>query len=369
MSSVSERITISPATHRARQRAVQDVIQREGWSGLVVLDSTDITWLTGLRSSNAAVLLTPERVIVATDFRYVAEAEARGLEVSRIEQSMWSDLGKLAGEVARGGLLAYPPAGLSHRSFLQFTDALDDNVSLRAVDNVIADQRVVKDADEIAAVARASKLLEGAYELVASCGLAGRREGDVAWMIERHLREAGASALSFDSIVAGGPNGAFPHHSPGDDLIPQDTLVTVDIGCVIDGYCSDCTRTFAVGEPGQELRDAYATTLRAQLASLDAVKAGASGRSIDAVARDIITEAGHGDHFGHGLGHGVGMDVHEAPRLSRASEDTLAAGMLVTVEPGIYLPGLGGVRIEDLVVVTDTGCDILTHFTKDLVQA
>jgi Xaa-Pro aminopeptidase len=369
MSPVSERTSARPSAHGARQRAVQEVIEREGWRGLVVLDATDVTWLTGLRSSNAAVLVTADRVIVATDFRYVAEATAHGLEVSRIEQSMWSDLGKLASDVASGGLLAYPPTALSHRAFLQFTDALGDNVNLRAVDSVISDLRVVKDADEIAAVARASKLLEGAYELVASCGLEERTEGDVAWMIERHLREAGASALSFDSIVAGGVNGAYPHHSPGDDVIPGNTLVTVDIGCVVDDYCSDCTRTFAVGDPGDELREAYDTTLRAQLAALAAVRAGAHGRDVDAVARDIINSAGHGDHFGHGLGHGVGMDVHEAPRLSRTSDDVLNVGMLVTVEPGIYLPGHGGVRIEDLVVVTDEGCDILTHFPKELTQA
>lgn len=369
MTSTSQNAALSTSAHRRRIRAVQDEVRREGWGGLVVLDATDITWLTGLRSSNAAVIVTEERIVVATDFRYVAEAQSRGLEVARIEQSMWSDLGRIAGEVSTGGPLAYPPAGLSHRAFLQFTEALSEQVTLRAVDGVVARQRVVKDAEEIAAIRRSAALLEGAYELVASVRLAGRTEGEVAWMVERHLREQGASGLSFESIVAGGGNGAFPHHSPGTDVIPEDTLVTVDIGCVVDDYCSDCTRTFAVGEPGAELRHAYDTTLRAQLASLEAVRPGANGRALDAIARDIITEAGHGDHFGHGLGHGVGMDIHEAPRLARTSEDVLAPGMVVTVEPGIYLPGIGGVRIEDLCVVTEDGHEVLTHFTKELVQA
>jgi Xaa-Pro aminopeptidase len=359
----------SQTLQRRRVERAREQLAANGWNGLVVLDPADVRWLTGLQSSNAAVVVTPDALVVATDFRYVAEAEGLGLTVARIEQSMWADLGRVAGELAAGGSLAYPPAGLSHRAFLQFTDALPDTVSLRAADGVVAGLRVVKDAAEVEKVRRAAALLEGAYELVASLGLAGRTEGEVAWAIERHLREAGASALSFDSIVAGGTNGAFPHHTPGTDVIPSDTLVTVDIGCVVDGYCSDCTRTFAVGDPSPELREAYAITLRAQEESLAAVKPGAHGRDVDAIARDIIAEAGHAEHFGHGLGHGVGMEIHEAPRLSRTSEDVLEAGMVVTVEPGIYLPGVGGVRIEDLVVVTADGNEVLTSYTKDLVQA
>ncbi len=354
---------------QARIDQVREQITSNGWSGLVVLDAADVRWLTGLESSNAAVVVTSTATVVATDFRYVAEAESLGLQVAKIEQSMWTDLGRVAGELASGGSLAYPPAGLSHRAFLQFTDALPDTVQLRAADGVVSKLREIKDSSEVEKVARAAALLEGAYELVASMGLAGRTEGEVAWAIEKHLREAGASALSFESIVAGGTNGAHPHHHPKGDMIPDGTLVTVDIGCVVDGYCSDCTRTFAVGDPGDELRAIYDLALRAQEASLAAVKPGASGRDVDAVARDIIADAGHGDHFGHGLGHGVGMEIHEGPRLSRTSDDVLAAGMVVTVEPGVYLPGVGGVRIEDLVVVTETGHDVLTGYTKQLVQA
>jgi Xaa-Pro aminopeptidase len=368
MKSTSSAATAALDT-RHRIHGVREQIARNGWSGLLVLDAADVRWLTGLDSTNAAVVVTPTATVVATDFRYVAEAEALGLQVAKIEQSMWHDLGRVAGELAAGGALAYPPAALSHRAFLQFTEALPDTVSLRAADGVVARLRVIKDAAEISRIRRAASLLEEAFELVASIGLQGRTEGEVAWAIERHLREAGASALSFDSIVAGGTNGAYPHHTPKDDPIPADTLVTVDIGCVVDGYCSDCTRTFAVGDPGPQLREAYDVTLRAQEAALAAVRPGAHGRDVDAVARDIIVEAGHGERFGHGLGHGVGMEIHEAPRLSRASDDVLEAGMVVTVEPGIYLPGVGGVRIEDLVVVTLDGCEVLTPYTKQLVTA
>jgi Xaa-Pro aminopeptidase len=180
------------------------------------------------------------------------------------------------------------------------------------------------------------------------------------------MRELGAKAPSFPSIVASGERGALPHAVPTEAAIEPDTLVTLDIGAVLDGYCSDCTRTWATGELPDDLAEAYATTLEAQITALDAVRPGPEGREIDAVARDIIGTAGHADHFGHGLGHGVGLEVHEAPRLARSGETPLAAGNVVTVEPGIYLPGRGGVRIEDLVVVTESGRDVLSGTPKDL---
>lgn len=350
-----------------RVERVREMLAREGWDGLLVLDHADITWLTGLDSSNAAVVVTPDRCVVATDFRYVEAARVLGLEVARIEQAMWTDLGRIVGEVIGSGALAYAPASLTHRAFLQFTDALAEGVVLRAVDGVVQRLRVVKDQREVDAVRSAGALLDEAYDWVVRNGLAGRTEHAVAWEIEKVLRDAGATSMSFDAIVASGTNGAFPHHTPGPDVIPQDTLVTIDIGCIVDGYCSDCTRTFATGDPSSELRAAYDVVLRAQVASLAAVRPGARGSDVDAIARDLIAAEGHADHFGHGLGHGVGMEIHEAPRLSRTSEDVLEPGMVVTVEPGVYLPGVGGVRIEDLVVVTDDGHEVLTGFTKELL--
>jgi len=182
------------------------------------------------------------------------------------------------------------------------------------------------------------------------------------------MRRRGASGPSFPSIIAGGAHGALPHAEPRDVVIDRDTLVVVDMGCILDGYCSDCTRTFATGDGlSDEMRSVYDLVLKAQLASLDAVRAGASGKAVDSVARDLIREAGHGDGFGHGLGHGVGLEIHEDPRLSQSADDKpLKTGQIVTVEPGVYVPGGFGVRIEDLVVVTDDRPEILTGVSKDL---
>jgi Xaa-Pro aminopeptidase len=183
------------------------------------------------------------------------------------------------------------------------------------------------------------------------------------------MRLRGADEPSFPSIVASGERGAFPHAIRTDETIPRDTLVTLDLGAKLDGYCSDCTRTWATGELPDDLAAAYELVRRAQEAALAEVRPGPTGRELDAIARAIIEDGGHGEHFGHGLGHGVGLDVHEAPRLARTGGDPLVAGNVVTVEPGVYLPGRGGVRIEDLVVVTQTGSDVLTSSTKDLIVA
>ena len=226
--------------------------------------------------------------------------------------------------------------------------------------------RAVKDADEVAAIRAACQLADAALEQVLADGLVGRTEREVALALETAMRELGAQRPSFDTIIAAGPHGALPHAQPRDVVIEPGQLVVIDWGAELDGYCSDCTRTVATGAISQHAQEIYALVRSAQLAGLEGVAAGRHGREVDGVARGVIEDAGHGEHYGHGLGHGVGIEVHEAPRLSQRSDDTLKAGNVVSVEPGIYLPGDLGVRIEDLVVVTEGGCDILTGLPKDL---
>jgi Xaa-Pro aminopeptidase len=214
----------------------------------------------------------------------------------------------------------------------------------------------------------ATKLADSVYAYLCERGLRGRTEREVALDLENEMRERGAEDPSFPTIVAADANGALPHATPRDVEIPANTLVVVDMGARLDGYCSDCTRTFATGELDGEAKEVYELVLRAQETALTAVRAGADCKGVDQVARDVIEQAGHGEHFGHGLGHGVGLEVHEEPRLAKSAEGELKAGNAVTVEPGVYLPGRFGVRIEDLVAVTEDGCDILTTgMSKSLV--
>jgi len=204
-----------------------------------------------------------------------------------------------------------------------------------------------------------------AFELLGREQVSGRTEAALAWWMERTIRELGAEAVSFPPIVASGPNAALPHHHPGQRVVEPGDVLLVDAGAVVDGYCSDCTRTFAVGEVAPPLQRAYDVCLEAQLRSLEAVAPGASGQAVDAIARGIIREYGY--DVMHGLGHGVGLAIHEEPRLAETSGDELAVANVVTVEPGVYLAGIGGIRIEDMVVVGETGPEVLTPVTKELV--
>jgi Xaa-Pro aminopeptidase len=202
--------------------------------------------------------------------------------------------------------------------------------------------------------------------LVSEVRFVGRPERDVAWDIQRLYHEEGGDEPAFESIVGSGPRGALPHSSPGDRVIEAGELVVVDTGCRLDGYVSDYTRTFATGDLDEEQREAYGVVLAAQQAALDAIRTGVTGVEADAAARDVIEASSFAGAFGHGLGHGLGLEVHEAPRLSTESPDTLAAGNVVTVEPGVYLPGRFGIRIEDDVVVTEDGVENPVRFTKEL---
>ena len=333
-----------------------------GAATFLVTDPVNVRYLTGFQSSNAAVAVGRERVVLVTDGRYVEAARAvSGVEAVLAARDLFAFLGQQIGD------LAEPPVAFEsdNVTVAAYASLVESGIELVPAPRVVKELRAVKEEAELEALRRSARVLHDAFVRLAQEPLSGRTEAEVAWWMERAIRDEGAEALSFDVIVASGPNAALPHHQPGPRVIGQGETVIVDAGAKVDGYCSDCTRTFATGPLPDDLRGAYATCRAAQESSLAAVRAGAGGRDLDGIARGQIQAAGY--EVLHGLGHGVGLEIHELPVLSLSSEDTLAAGNAVTVEPGIYLPGRGGVRIEDLVLVTEAGAEVLTPFTKDLV--
>lgn len=329
---------------------------------MLVTEMTNVRYLTGFGGSNGACICGPATRLLLTDFRYAerAAAEAEGWEVVTVRDD-W--LGGIAGHLT--GRFGFEDDHLSVRALERLRGKLPQGAEPVAAGGAVERLRRVKDAAELESIAAAAALADEVWRWSVERGLGGRSERDVARAAEARIRELGADP-SFAAIVAAGPNGALPHAEPGERPIAAGDLVVFDMGARLDGYCSDGTRTFAVGEPGERAREVYEVVRAAQAAALDAVAAGIGGEALDRVARGAIEAAGHGEGFGHGLGHGVGLEVHEAPRLSPRSEDVLEAGEVVTIEPGVYLPGELGVRIEDLVAVEEGGCRNLSSLPKEL---
>jgi Xaa-Pro aminopeptidase len=334
---------------------------------LLVTDPVDLRYLTGFTGSNGLAVVGPEVRRFVTDFRYVEQAAEQVPDFDR-EQAPQEFLTALADGWPEGPQrLGFDDDHTTVSRHCRLREVLPDQIELSPATGIVAAERLVKEPGEVERIRAAAALVDEVYGWVREHGLVGRTERDVAVALEHRMRELGAEGPSFPSIVASAERGALPHAAPADVPIAAGTLVTLDLGAKLDGYCSDCTRTWATGELPDDLAAAYELVLRAQRAALAAVRPGVQGRDVDAVARDIIAAAGHGEHFGHGLGHGVGLDVHEPPRLARSAESELASGNVVTVEPGVYLPRRGGVRIEDLVVVTESGHEVLSGTPKDLI--
>jgi Xaa-Pro aminopeptidase len=343
----------------------------------LLIDSlVNVRYLTGFTGSSAAALVVGDaagerlgRHRFLSDFRYATQSAEQVPDVFEREIVTGDLLATLAGTLAdAGGRLGFDDASLTVKQHDKLAERLGENWELVPYTGAVERLREVKDAGEIARIRASSELADEALRTVLEDGLVGRTEREVAIELELRMRRLGAQAPSFPSIVAAGAHGALPHATPRDEQIPRDVLVTIDWGALHEGYCSDCTRTYATGEViSAQAREAYELVLRAQQQGLEALRAGLSGREVDAVARAVIEAAGHGEDFGHGLGHGVGMEIHEGPRLSRtAGEEPLRVGNVVTVEPGVYLPGVLGVRIEDLVVVGEDAQEVLTSLPKEL---
>jgi Xaa-Pro aminopeptidase len=327
---------------------------------LLVTDPTNVRYLCGFESSNCALFVEQDNARLFTDFRYIEAARAvAGVETVMTKRNLIAELaGLLSGRVAFERVLPY---GL-------YEVLRDGGLDLVPTSGTVEKLRAIKEEGELEQLRKACAITDRVFERLTKVPFVGRTERDVSWDLRQLFHEEGGEGLAFESIVGAGPTGARPHARAGDRTIGVGELVVIDTGTSIGGYASDYTRTFATGPLSDEAKEAYDTVLRAQQAALDGIRAGISGVDADALARGVIDGSPFAGKLGHGLGHGLGLDIHEAPRLSTDSSDVLEPGNVVTVEPGVYLEGRFGIRIEDDVVVTADGIENLTGFRKDLIE-
>lgn len=356
-------------THRIQ--TLQRVLQRKKLDALLVTQPENRRYLTGYTGGDhgigetSGVLLIPAQgaVHLLTDFRYKLQAEkdAKSAKVMIYTKGLVPLLRKLLPQL-KVGTLGFESDYLLHSFEKTLSKSLADiKIKTKPTLNLIEKMRVIKDEDEIDCIRRSVQLNEEVFQQIYKNLQPGISEIELAIKIEATMRQKGAECPSFNTIVASGKNSALPHAVPGKGLIKKNKGLTIDMGLVLDGYCSDMTRTFALGTPSKRYLEIHRIVRQAQLAGTAAIRAGITGREVDAVARKVIADAGYGQYFGHGLGHGVGLAVHESPRLSRINTKKLKEGMIVTVEPGIYIPGWGGVRLENMVVVRKDGCENLNQ--------
>ncbi|HEU4758680.1 MAG TPA: aminopeptidase P family protein [Dehalococcoidia bacterium] len=334
--------------------------------------SANRRYLSGFTGSTGWLLVTLERAFIAVDFRYFeqAERESPGLTLYRANGSIEKWLAPLIGEAnLTGKKLGFEPAGATVAAFQAMTKAIDslpagERPKLLAAPPIVEELRAIKEPAEIEALQRAVDLGDEAFVAVSQRVEPGWTEREVAWEVERYAREHGADGMSFETIVAAGPWGAMPHAQPRERAIEAGEPIVIDMGVRVGGYCSDLTRTIVLGEPDERFREVYDIVLTAQLTAEELVASGMSGEEAHLLAHNVIAEAGYGENFGHGLGHGVGLLVHEAPRLARGSKDELKDGMVVTIEPGVYITGWGGVRIEDMAVMENGKARVMSGAPK-----
>jgi Xaa-Pro aminopeptidase len=328
---------------------------------LLVTNPVNVLYLIGFESSNAALLIEADRIRLFADFRYASAArDVDGVEFEETKRALLNDLAQRL-----SGSIGFEPASISYGGYATLREG---GLELVARPSAVEALRAVKDERELAALRRACAITDRVYEKLAEETFAGRTERDLAWAMTQLFHDQGAEDVAFEPIVAAGPNSAKPHAPATDREIGRGETVVVDAGCTIEGYASDYTRTYATGSLPDELNNAYRVVLEAQQTALEGIRAGRTGIDADGIARVVVDRTRFTGTFGHGLGHGLGLEVHEAPRMSTESTDLLEAGNVVTVEPGIYLDGVGGIRIEDDVVITQDGVDNLTNLAKDLID-
>jgi Xaa-Pro aminopeptidase len=352
---------------QGRLDKLRAALQEQNLQALLITNATNRQYMSAFTGSSGYVLVTESNAYLLTDFRYMTQApqQAVGFEVvehaPKAMETVKELLVKLG--IAKAG---FEQDDVTYGNFRSMTEALK-GIELVATSGLVEKLRMIKNASELAIMQEAADLADRTFDHILPFIRTGTREMDVALEIEIFMRRNGATSTSFETIVASGERSALPHGKAGERKIQTNEFVKLDYGAYYKSYCSDITRTVVVGKPTDKHTEIYGIVLEAQLEALDKIRPGMTGKEADAIARNVIVQHGYGEFFGHGTGHGLGMEIHEAPRLSVQGDTVLTPGMTVTVEPGIYLPGFGGVRIEDDIVITDTGIHILTHSSKELI--
>jgi len=334
----------------------------------IISEKNNLRYFSGFTAEEALLLIHHSARYLITDFRYIEQAQIECPDFEIVDAP-----GTKTGPFLRETCLSldvkklwFDDNTISFRTYSSYKEELKP-IELIPDNDIPTGLRTIKTAEEVNYIKKAAELADKGFDYILTRICPGISEREIALELEFFLRRNGSEGLAFPIIAASGNNGSLPHAQPTDKKLETGEFLTLDFGCVVGGYCSDMTRTIALGEPEQELREIYQITLDAQQKALEIIGPGLTGKEVDKQARDHIYSKGYGEHFGHGLGHGVGLNVHEAPRLSMRGDKILKPGMVVSVEPGIYLPGKGGVRIEDLVVITETGYENLVYSEKELI--
>lgn len=351
-----------------RVERLRQLMSQNKLDGIFVYSSENRRYLSGFTGSTGFVAIGRSSAEFITDFRYMEQAakQCKGYDVIKQSNNLME---KIAEILRKAGIkrLGIEEQFMTVSFYEEMKKALPE-VELLPASSILARLRVKKDNSEIESIMRAAAIADEAFSHMLGFIKPGMRETEVDLELEYYMKKSGASALSFDSIVASGVRSSLPHGAATEKIIENGEFLTLDFGCVYNGYCSDMTRTVFIGKATDEHRKIYNIVLKANIEALKGIKPGVSGKSVDKIARDIITAEGYGEYFGHGLGHGVGLAVHEDPRLSILGENILEAGMIVTDEPGIYIPDFGGVRIEDLVLITASGAEAISKSPKELIE-
>jgi len=350
------------STYRNRQDRIRSWLEQAAVDAIMVSSPANVRYLSGF-SGDGHLVLTAEAGAICSDSRFQIEAEQTGGLSVAISPNGHIEAATEFLHSEEAGSLAFEEHVATYSQFKKLEETFGTD-SLEPVTGVVEEQRIVKDADEISAIRKAAEIVDTTLTELLSELEPGPTEKEIAIELDHRILVNGADAIAFPTIAASGPSAACPHARPTDRQLTAGDILKIDVGCRLEGYCSDITRTTFLGEPSEKFSEIYNVVLDAQQAALEQVAAGVTCAQLDKIARDVVQGAGFGEYFTHGLGHGVGLEVHEAPRVSARSDQVLAAGMVITVEPGIYIEGWGGVRIEDLVVVTEGGCETLSNTPK-----